>query len=76
MHLGMDSMLCSIWRFSSCKSAKLLLLLFILTAVGSYPWKWYYNKTQHTNKHITHDAQTKHNTESYSNNKGLVKLFL
>jgi hypothetical protein len=37
-------------------------------------WQWYYNKTQHTKIHIshkiTHSAQTKHSTQSYTNNKG------
>jgi hypothetical protein len=38
--------------------------------------QWYYNKTQHTKIHIshkiTHHAQTKHITQSYTNNKGRI----
>jgi hypothetical protein len=39
-------------------------------------WQWYYNKTQYTNIHISHKishhTQTKHNTQSYTNNKGHI----
>jgi hypothetical protein len=45
--------------------------------MGFYPWKWYYNKTQHTKRHISHKilhhAQTKHSTQSYTNSKGYIK---
>jgi hypothetical protein len=36
-----------------------------------FRWQWYYNNTQTNKKHISHDIthQTKHNTQSYTNNK-------
>jgi hypothetical protein len=41
--------------------------------MDSYPWKWYHSKTQHTEIHTSHkirqNAQTKHSTLSYTNNK-------
>jgi hypothetical protein len=43
--------------------------------MGFYPWKWYYNKTQHKNTHshkITQEAQTKHSNESYKNIKDIL----
>jgi hypothetical protein len=39
-------------------------------------WQWYYNKTQHTEIHIsykiTHHAQTKQHTQSYNSNEGHI----
>jgi hypothetical protein len=44
--------------------------------MGFYPWQWYCNKIQHTKMHISHKiahhAQTKHTTQSYTNNKGHI----
>jgi hypothetical protein len=41
-----------------------------------YPVGRYYNKTQHTKIHISHKityhAETKHSTQSYTNNKGHI----
>jgi hypothetical protein len=55
----------------------LLLLVFNWTPNGFFTqWQWYYNKTQHTNILIPHKiinhAQTKHSTQSYTNNKGHI----
>jgi hypothetical protein len=44
--------------------------------MGFPQWQWYYIKTQHTKIHIshkiTHHAKKKHNTQSYTNNKGHI----
>jgi hypothetical protein len=44
--------------------------------MGFNRWQWYYNKIQHTKIHIshkiTHHAQTRHSTQSYTNNKGHI----
>jgi hypothetical protein len=44
--------------------------------IGFIQWQWYYNKTEHKNKHISHKiahhAQTKRSTQSYTNNKGHI----
>jgi hypothetical protein len=44
--------------------------------MGFTRWQWYYNKTQHTQIHIsrkiTHHVQTKHSTQSYTNIKGHI----
>jgi hypothetical protein len=41
--------------------------------MGFMRWQWYYNKKQHTKIHIshkiTHRTQTKHSTQSYTNNE-------
>jgi hypothetical protein len=39
--------------------------------MGFTQWQWYYNKTQDTTHKITHYAQTEHDTQNYTNNKGL-----
>jgi hypothetical protein len=42
--------------------------------IGFSRWQWHYKKTQHAKIHISHKitqhAQTKHNIQSYINNKG------
>jgi hypothetical protein len=35
-------------------------------------WQWYCIKTQHKNTQ-SHDAQTRHNTQSYTSNKGHIR---
>jgi hypothetical protein len=39
-------------------------------------WQWYYNMTQHTQIHISHKitqhAETRHSTQSYTNNEGHI----
>jgi hypothetical protein len=43
--------------------------------MGFSQWQWYYNKTQHKNTQshkILHHAQTKHSTQSCTDNKGNI----
>jgi hypothetical protein len=43
--------------------------------MGFHAVRWYYNKTQHKNTHITQNVTTrlkKHSTQSYTNSKGHI----
>jgi hypothetical protein len=44
--------------------------------MGVYLWQWHYNETQHTKIHVSHKeidhVQTKHSTQSYTNNNGHI----
>jgi Na+(H+)/acetate symporter ActP len=54
---------------------KYLLLLFNYLQMAFTLWKWYHNKIQHTNTHVTQNNTTRLNKTqhtSYKNNKGHI----
>jgi hypothetical protein len=49
----------------------IIIIIYLNCKCVSKLWQWYYNKTQHTNTHITQN-NTPHSTRSYTNNKGHI----
>jgi hypothetical protein len=64
------------WRLKTLSefSALNIIVIELNCRWGSYPWQWYFNKTQHKNAYISkyHTTLKQDSTQSYRNNKGHI----